>query len=75
MTGVMHTIPVEPPVLFRVSGELCLRPGVRRHNSLGKASDRALDLPETLSVPSRSWLQPRATLSVTGKNPFNPQYA
>jgi hypothetical protein len=54
---------------------LSLLPGVRRRDSFGKASDRALDLPETLSIPSRPRLQPCATLSLTAKNPFNPQYA
>ena len=75
MTVLRDAIPVEFPALFRVSGELRLLPGVRRQNSFGNASVRAFDPPPTFRVPSRLHLQPRAALSVTGKNPFNPQYA
>jgi hypothetical protein len=75
MTVLRDAFPVEFPALVRVSGELCLLPRVRRQNFFGNSSERAFDPPETLRVPSRLRLQPRATLSLTGKNPFNPQYA
>jgi hypothetical protein len=61
------------PALIRVSGELCVLPVFLRQDSFGNGSHQAFNAPETSRVPSRLQFQPRASLSITGKNPFNTQ--
>jgi hypothetical protein len=73
MTLSSVTLPVDSPALIRVSGELCLLPGVRAPRLIQKRLRSRFRSALNLRPPSRPRLQPRAALSVTGKNPFNPQ--
>jgi len=75
MTCIVRAIPVEPPALVRISGELCLLPSVA-YKTTSETPQSVLSTrlkPPALHRDRGS--SPRAPLSVTGQNPFNPQYS
>jgi hypothetical protein len=74
MTCIVGAIPVDPPALFRFSGELCILHGACQPNSFGNASERVFHPLEPSRLSSQAAAQaPRHALRHR-QTPFNPQY-